>query len=591
LTQMESRYVDNCMDKIRKRTENRAVVPAKGTGSSSVMDAKASKIRVQSDRAQFGRTMSEIELLRRQHAIVYDPRAEAQSLTAEATAPPAQAQASKESHEAYEERMRRAAEEKADFLARQREFRLNTMKPHERVRSKLEFFREDERARRHLQERVDEYHAEQVRKMSALDLVKRNRRAVNIMSTGKLSAGEAFFGAYHRMSVDERVAEAQARKQGIEAGEDRSGFRTRREARRAERLEEKRQREETWRVLAVLSQATAVWAAEMEGKRVERGDLRDSAARKLTKQGSRFIMRRRLTHMRWAIIVLRRHVHMLVDALRERARHRSADRLRDFLNDCIEAARVTKAVREFVRKAAIVQRAWRRYKVNIDAHLGVAIRQFDKLVRTKRNVEFYLPADMFKSYMLRVAPKITLVLDSDSYGAPRDAKNPKGFRKKGMAEEMRDADGELLQALVLDEGRMLPVDVDTRDEILSNFLREGRREHMQVLNAWLEERDGVMREFNKQRDLDEARRMATGAPPSSPTLRAAAERAVLQEKLRPYPRRAILIPGAKLVPLVTDIVLRVGDKITAGEPIDGTRSLKRAAKGGEPRPAPSSQAA
>jgi hypothetical protein len=53
----------------------------------------------------------------------------------EAEEAPAASKASKESAEAYDERMRRAAEEKADFLARQAEYRLNAMQPHERCLS------------------------------------------------------------------------------------------------------------------------------------------------------------------------------------------------------------------------------------------------------------------------------------------------------------------------------------------------------------------------------------------------------------------------------------------------------------------------
>lgn len=60
------------------------------------------------------------------------PPQDAKLLDAENPSAAAASKTPKETAEAYEERMRRTAEEKADFLARQAEYRLNTMQPHER---------------------------------------------------------------------------------------------------------------------------------------------------------------------------------------------------------------------------------------------------------------------------------------------------------------------------------------------------------------------------------------------------------------------------------------------------------------------------
>jgi len=48
----------------------------------------------------------------------------------------------------------------------------------------------------------------------------------------------------------------------------------------------------------------------------------------------------------------------------------------------------------------------------------------------------------------------------------------------------------------------------------------------------------------------------------------------LQRRLPPYPRRSVLVSKASLNPLVTEALLRTGDRIAADLPVDGARSLK-----------------
>jgi hypothetical protein len=227
---------------------------------------------------------------------------------------------------------------------------------------KLELFREDSRARQHLEERGAEFQAERARRDDQLNLVKRNRRAVRSMSVSHLSTAEAFFNGdgRRRVSVEQRVADAHARKQRFEAGEDPAGYQRRRAERLAGRAEEVRQCGERWRVLHVLNVSTAVFGAEIARGRAERGGVEDMAARMLAEQGGRLVMRRRLTGLRRSVIVLRRHVHFFIAGLRERIRCRAADRLKLYLEARIEAARVTKAIRNLVRKVVVMQRAWRR---------------------------------------------------------------------------------------------------------------------------------------------------------------------------------------------------------------------------------------
>jgi hypothetical protein len=181
----------------------------------------------------------------------------------------------------------------------------------------------------------------------------------------------------------------------------------------------------------------------------------------------------------------------------------------------------------------------------------------------------------------QVAPKVALVVEPDEGRGRRDPEQPnkpKWQNKKNvLASALFDADGELIQELALDEGRVLAIDIDTRDEVLSDFLRAGRREHMKRVLAWQEARAAILSEFEALRDIEEARRMATGEQGAGLASRSSADQPALRAKLPPHPRRVVFFPPSKLAPLITDMVVRIGDKIVAGVPIDGAKSVKRAA--------------
>jgi hypothetical protein len=175
-----------------------------------------------------------------------------------------------------------------------------------------------------------------------------------------------------------------------------------------------------------------------------------------------------------------------------------------------------------------------------------------------------------------VAPKVALATEGKR--EPGSQAKPKWQGKKGaIADALFDAEGELMQELALDGGRVLAIDVDTRDAVLSEFLRAGRREHMKRVRAWQEARTAVLSEFEGMRDMEAARRMATGGPEAGQAGLSSVQQAALRAKLPPHPRRVVLFQPSKLTALITDIIVRIGDKITAGQPIDGTRSVKRAA--------------
>lgn len=612
---------------------------------------------------------------------------------------------------------------------------------------KVELFREDRQARRQLEARVVEFQAERERRDAQLNLVKRNRRAVRSMSAAHLTAAEAFFGGDDRrwVSIDERIAEAQARKQRLEASADVAGFQHRRQKRQAGRAEEMRQRDERWRVLHALSRSSAVLGAEISRRREERSGVEDVAARMLAGQGCRYIMRRRLSGLRRAAIVLRRHMRIFINDLRERIRNRAADRLKLYLEARIESAKVTKAIRNLVRQVVMVQRAWRRCGAARRASRPAASstprphpmpspggglssgslplatqpapvpggspparsratspptsspdarepllpsgtwcawrpstawrsasliasfapssgsRAFSPRTRTRRTFCRYaprlgaqgstrlgstrtsrtmsshmaarrhrslpllpragramraaqrlplcikhlgvapvqnaiparsiaLPACCLATLTLRalclprcaqVAPKIALVVEPEEGKGKRNpelqAKPKRKNKKRVIAGALFDAHGELIQQLTLDEGRVLAIDIDTRDEVLSDFLRVGRREHQKSVRAWQEARTAALSEFEVQRDIEDARRMATGQTDAGLGSRTSAQQSALRAKLPPYPRRVVIFHPSKLASLITDMVVRIGDKIVAGQPIDGTRSVKRAA--------------
>ena len=415
------------------------------------------------------------------------------------------------------------------------------------VQQRLALIRGDASERHQLEARVAQHQVARrlAKAQSQRDYVAENREAVKAMSAATTS-----LGAGRRRSA-ERAASTHASHSEHPASA-RGGERR---ARAEQRLGGNERRLASWKVLVALAKSGQVWLDAIERYR----SVKREAVRTLEAQASAYIFRRRVRRLGEVLAWFKQRLKRC----RERIKHRAADRLREFLEECIERAKVARAIREFCFKAVLVQRGWRAAQVVHGAQLAVQIRQFDRLARSKPSVDAFLTGEALKSYSYRVGPKLKVGVEAAAGKGGKARKKGKG----ALAPAVLNANGVSIQRLAFSDGKFLELDFVARAEVLKVSLRERRRELLRRVAEWAAERERlIVEELEPRKEIEAARRMVNSSE-SSHVESAEDDEKWLRERLPPYPRFQLIVSGSFLAPLVVEVIERTGEKIVRDEPI------------------------